>query len=185
MSPLRCLLPAVVLLAGCGGAEVKNDTSGGSGGDECGDPDGTGGDTGDVPNVLGLWTATFGANLYDDYMCDPEHISGLTVDDFKWITGNMEIKGRIPDNLYAIFDNNEDERFMGVENASGGIVFTGTHEMSGHMVYVSVGGNLFRVPQVDRDQISGFGYMGVDKDGEDTVIDCWLQGDFVAKKSGN
>jgi hypothetical protein len=48
-----------------------------------------------------------------------------------------------------------------------------------------VGGLLYRQPQVDRDELRGFGYFGVDEDSADTAIDCWIQGDFKATKSGN
>ncbi len=55
--------------------------------DICGDVDGPGGDTGDVPNVLGKWTVTFASNLYDDGACDVE---GLEQDDWTWINGYMD-----------------------------------------------------------------------------------------------
>ena len=150
--------------------------------DLCGDVDGPGGDTGDVPNVLGKWTVTFGTNLYDDGACDVE---GLEADDWTWLNGYMEIGGRIPDSLVATFDGVEDEQFWGLENHLGGIVFTGIKEKSGHVLYASVGGQLYEQPAVDRNEIRGFGYVGVDKDGADAVIDCWIQGDFKATKSGN
>ena len=35
------------------------------------------------------------------------------------------------------------------------------------------------------DEIRGFGYIGVDLDGADGGIDCWLQGDFRAIRSGS
>ncbi len=169
---------------GCKGDD--DDSSGSSGGGlsaaECGDPDGDGGDTGDVPNILGKWTVTFGESVYADNACT---LAGLEQDDMTWINGNMEVKGRIPDNLYAIFDDNDEDRFYGVEDSQGGVVFTGTKVVSGHTLYVSVGGLLYEQPQVDRDELRGFGYMGVDEDGADTTIDCWIQADFRATKSGN
>jgi hypothetical protein len=150
--------------------------------DICGDVDGPGGDTGDVPNVLGAWTVTFGQNEYDDGYCDVE---GLEQSDWSWINGYMEIGGRIPDSLVATFDGVEEDQFWGLENHLGGIVFTGLKEKAGHVLYVSVGGHLYEQPAVDRDEIRGFGYVGVDIDGADAVIDCWIQGDFKATKSGN
>lgn len=173
---------ALAALTGCGGPSIQGDTSLGGSTDACGDPDGDGGETGDVPNILGKWTTTFGTYEYDRQMCD---LPGLEQDDMHWINGYMEIGGRIPDNLIATFDGDEDEQFWGIENEHGGVVFTGTHVIDGHTLYVSVGGLLYQSPQVDREYIRGFGYIGVDKDSEDTVIDCWLQGDFVASKSGN
>ena len=175
----------VILLIGLAGLSCKG---GGDSAEEldplaiCGDVDGEGDDTGDVPNVLGKWTVTFATNLYDDGACE---VSGLEADDWTWINGYMEIDGRIPDSLYATFDGVEEDRFWGLENHLGGIVFTGIKEKGGHVLYVSVGGHLYEQPAVDRDEIRGFGYIGVDKDGADAVIDCWIQGDFKATKSGN
>ena len=159
-----------------------DDTTAAADASVCGDPDGAGGDTGDVPNILGKWTVTFGQTIYEDAACT---IPGLQSSDMTWVNGSMEVAGRIPDQLYVTFDGNEDERFFGVENTGGGVVFTGTKVMSGHTLYVSLGGLLYRQPQVDRDELRGFGYFGVDEDSADTAIDCWIQGDFKATKSGN
>ena len=146
----------------------------------CGDVDGDGGDSGNVPDILGDWSLTFGAYSYDDYTCELE---GLEQDDFTWFNGNMEIKGYVPDGLYAIFDDNNDEVFPGLENEHGGVVFSGTKVHQGHRLYMTIGGLVYNEPQVDRDVIRGFGYVGVDEDSEDTVIDCWIQGDVVALRS--
>ena len=176
---MRTLLCPLALLLACSG-EGKDSSAGAA--DACGDIDGTGGDTGDVPNILGKWTINFGNYMYADNDCD---LPGLQADDIRWLSGTMEVKGRPPDALYAIFDDDDENRFYGIENASGGVVFTGTVEKDGMVFYTSVGGLLYQVPQVDRDEIRGFGYLGVDRDGGDGVIDgCWLQGDWVAKKSG-
>lgn len=185
MNGSRMLLAAMGL-AGCLAiTSCKGDgkDSGGSltDADSCGDVDGEGGDSGDVPNIYGKWTVSFGHHLYDDNDCNLENLSQS---DMKWFNSNMEIDGRPPD-VYAYFDDDDEERFYGQINSSGGVVFTGMREQAGHNLYLSVGGLLYEVPQVDRDEIRGFGYVGVDIDGEDAVIDCWLQGDFVAKKSGN
>lgn len=150
--------------------------------DECGDPDGDGGDTGDMPNVLGAWTVTFGSNIYDANTCSAP---GLTADDLSEpLGGAMDIGGRIPDRLFATFSGYEAE-YSGLENPLGGIVFTGVTTKAGHTLYTSFGGHLYTQPRVDRDEIRGFGYIGVDVDSEDGAIDCWIQGDWKATKSGN
>jgi len=176
------LLSLLIACAGDSSEDEDEDDGGTSGGtaDSCGDIDGSGGDTGDVPNVLGSWTATFGTYLYADNGCDVE---GLEADDMSWLTGALDIDGRVPEPLIASTD--PDTEFMGMVNNQGGIVFTGAVEEDGHMLYVSFGGLLYDVPQVERQEIRGFAYMGVDLDGADTEIDCWIQGDFIAKKSGN
>jgi len=177
------LLAGSVAVGGCG-KDDDEDSSGASSGpstDECGDIDGAGGDTGDVPNILGAWTATFGTNQYNGGACS---VDGLEAEDMKaWMDGIMQIDGRVPDQLFVTFNNHED-RFFGLENQNGGTVFTGIKEFGGHTLYVSVGGLLYTQPAVDRDEIRGYGYIGVDLDGADGVIDCWLQGDFRAIRSG-
>ncbi len=174
----------IALAIGCGKDEGSSESTADAVANEaaCGDIDGEGGDTGDVPNILGAWTATFGSYLYDGGACT---VDGLEAADMKaWMDGIMVIDGRVPDMLYANFNSVESDRFFGLENGNGGVVFTGTKEFAGHVLYVSVGGLLYTQPQVERDEIRGFGYIGVDLNGEDTVIDCWLQGDFRAIRSG-
>lgn len=146
----------------------------------CGDEGGE--DDGEMPNVLGSWTVTFGQNLYDANACTA---SGLTPAELSaLVSGAMEIGGRIPDRLVGSFSGFEDE-YMGLETSDGRIVFSGSTDVGGSTVYVSYGGQLYDTPQVDRDEIRGFGYVGVDVDSEDQGIDCWIQGDWKATKSGN
>lgn len=177
------IIGCVVLATACGkDGESSDDSSTGASAESCGDVDGAGGDTGDVPNLLGAWTTTFGQNLYDDGFCS---VPGLEVADIQQFMNQVfTIDGRAPDGLYAHFGA-ETDLMPGLINANGGVVFTGTRQEGSHTLYVSVGGLLYRQPQTDRDEIRGFGYIGVDKDGADTVIDCWLQGDFRATRSGN
>lgn len=168
------------LLSCKGGGKDSGDPS--SSEDPCGDIDGNGGDSGDVPNIFGKWTITFGTNLYDSSTCD---YAGYSQDDMRWLQGNMEIDGRLPDNIYAVLSNEEDTRFYGLESETGGVVFSGNREHQGDTMYVAFGGLLYEQPLVDRDEIRGFGYIGVDLAPQDQVIDCWVQGEFLAKKSGN
>lgn len=177
------LAALAVSLVSCGKSDADSDVSSGSATDDeaCGDVDGSGGDTGDVPNILGAWTATFAEHVYDGGACS---VPGLEAADMRaWMNGILRIEGRVPDRLWATF-NDVDDRFDGLENYDGGVVFTGTKEFGGHTLYVSVGGLLYEQTQLERDEIRGFGYIGVDLDGADAVIDCWLQGDFRAIRSG-
>ncbi|MDP6933232.1 MAG: hypothetical protein QGG40_09970, partial [Myxococcota bacterium] len=139
--------------AGCGSR--SDDTSASS---ECGDIDGP---NGEIPNILGSWTSTFGNQVFDEN-CG---IEGLKHDDFSWLNGGaFEIEGRVPDMLYI--DMEEDERFWGLENDAGGVVFTGTHEDEGHDLVTTVGGMLFTNGYLDRDQITGFVYINIDSSGD-------------------
>ena len=49
---------------------------------------------------------------------------------------------------------------------------------------MTFGGLLFENAYLERDQIQGHATMGIDSTGAG-AIDCFVQGDFVAKKSGN
>lgn len=179
----RRLIIAVLCLGGLGCKDGGGKDSGAtSATDECGDIDGNGGDSGDVPNIFGKWTITFGTNLYDASTCD---YAGYSQDDMRFLQGNMEIDGRLPDNIYAELSNDDETRYYGLESSTGGVVFSGSRDHNGDTMYLAFGGLLYEQPLVDRDEIRGFGYIGVDLAPQDTVIDCWVQGEFLAKKSGN
>ena len=171
MMRLLSLLP--LLLAGCG-KDSGSDT--GPFDPECGDLDGTGTDTGNLPDVLGSWTVTFG-KWYFSESCD------LTDDELTdWVNGAMQVKGRAPDNLYAQFGDSE-ERFYGLESSHGGIVFSGEHESNLYgTLRASMGGHVYYDVYRDKSVIEGFGFVGVDTTG-DGEIDCPARGDFIAFKS--
>ncbi len=164
----------LVLITGCGSdMDSTSDTA------ICGDPDGGGTDTGNLPGVLGRWTVTFGSNNFTDG-CGVEDFSNTSED---WLNGAMEIRGRVPDGLYAVFDD-EDERFNGLQANNGGIVFSGTHEDERHgTMWTSLGGLVYLDAYRDRTVIEGFGFIGLDTLG-DGEIDCYGRGDFEAFKSG-
>lgn len=180
---LMRLAPAVAALCllSCGGDDdsaadaTASDAS-------CGDVDGpSGGDTGNVPAVLGSWNVSFGEERYNAVDCNLE---GLTADDFEFLDGAMTIDGRVPDTLYAEFTIDE-TRYWGLQNELGGIVFTGQREYRGYMLHVTFGGHVFEHPTVDnQSELRGFAYIGVDGD-QNNTIDCWLQGSFRAIRSGN
>ncbi|MFT5684875.1 MAG: hypothetical protein ACI8RZ_005820, partial [Myxococcota bacterium] len=52
---------SAALLAGC--TDKNEDSAGTTDGAECGDIDGSGTDTGDIPNILGNWNTTFGLQI--------------------------------------------------------------------------------------------------------------------------
>jgi hypothetical protein len=164
----------LLLLLGSCGKEDAVDT--GPFDPECGDLDGNGTDTGDLPDVLGSWTVTFG-KWYFAEAC------GLDDDELKeWVNGAMQIKGRAPHDLYAQFGNSE-EHFYGLESGHGGLVFSGQHESALYgTVRASMGGHVYYDVYRERTVIEGFGFVGVDSTG-DGEIDCPARGDFTAFKS--
>lgn len=162
------------LLACTGGA----DDSAPSDATACGDPDGFGGDTGDIPNVLGNWTSSFAQNFYDDD-CATDNLDQETEG---WI-GSFELDGRAPDALYLEFLANDTERFWGAMDQNGGITISGQHTHSEGTMYAQFGGLVYHDQYQDRDVIDGSAMLGLDVDG-DALIDCKAKGSWKAIKSG-
>jgi hypothetical protein len=169
------LLP-LLLLAACGPG--KDDDSVAVVDDACGDVDGPGTDTGNIPNILGYWTSTFGSEFYEDGTCA---VGGLTQESETWI-GAFEIRGN-PDTFYATFGSRPDERFWGGIDAMGGSTMTGQHHHAEGTMYAQFGGLLFHDQYTDRDVVEGAALLGMDVD-EDAVIDCTVKGSWKANKSG-
>ncbi len=167
-------LPLVGSLAGCTGRNA-DDTSSGS---ACGDPDGFGTDTGDIPAVLGNWTSTW-AQLYFDDGCSTEN---LDRDTEGWI-GSLEMDGRAPDALYMRFGTAPDDRFWGAMDLNGGITLSGTHTHTEGTLYAQFGGLVYHDQYLDRDVIDGSGILGLDTDA-DKAIDCVVKASWKAIKSG-
>ena len=71
----------VTASCGKGDDDSSNDGSATAGmtAEECGDIDGNGGDSGDVPNILGAWNASFASIVYDGGCSVP----GLGADDMR------------------------------------------------------------------------------------------------------
>jgi len=165
------LLFVGLLSCGDGGA---NDT--GPFDPECGDLDGIGTDTGNLPNIIGSWTVTVGKWYFkEDCGLSDDELTG-------WINGAMDVKGRVPDSLYAQFDD-EGERFHGIESGHGGVVFSGIHNSDEYgELSVALGGLLYTDVYRDKIVIEGFAFIGIDSTG-DGEIDCPARGDFEAFKS--
>lgn len=165
---------SLLLLVSC--TAGSGDTAGTA--STCGDPDGFGTDTGDLPNMLGNWTtATFATSYYDDD-CSTDNLDAESED---WI-GAFEIDGRAPDALYLQFLN-APERFWGAMDQNGGITFSAAHAHSAGTLYVQLGGLVYHDKYQDRDTIDGFAFLGLDTDNDGT-IDCRGKADWKAYKSG-
>ncbi|MCB9795733.1 MAG: hypothetical protein H6741_23815 [Alphaproteobacteria bacterium] len=165
-------------LVACGGKDEEDTST--SEADICGDIDGDGTDTGDVPNILGNWTADFGWNSFQTD-CG---IEGFSNGGDVFLDGAMEVRGRVPNSLYVVFDSVGDEdRFFGLVSNGGGVSFSGVHEDHVGTMHVAFGGLVYFSPQRNRTFIDGFGFVGLDTDG-DGVIDCSGRGEWQASKSG-
>ena len=170
---MRAVVALSVLCAACNGG----DSSDGS----CGDLDGPGTDSGDIPGIRGSWGSSFGTGIFEQD-CD---IGGMKQDDMDWINGgSFKVEGRVPELMLAEFEGEDGEEFWGVMNDHGGVIFTGIHHHEGYAMDVSFGGLLYHSHDLDRTRIEGFVWMGVDKSG-DGYIDCHLSGDFIGNQSGS
>lgn len=174
MSPTRLLPVCTLALCACGDKESTPDSAALA---ECGDIDGP---EGEVPNVLGNWTASFGTSMFDE-SCG---IAGITQGPDLFLDGAMEIQGRVPDTLYVTFNGLGDEvRFFGLESASGGVTFSGEHTTADGTYHVAFGGLVYYDTYRGRNYIEGFAFLGVDLNG-DGSIDCDMRGEWSAAKSG-
>jgi hypothetical protein len=168
----------VVLLTGCLFKGKDEETGDATLAELCGDIDGSGGDTGDVPNVLGLWTADFGQGWFDSN-CD-----GYNSTDFSWLTGALEIDGYVPDGVQLILDGDDAKATWGAVTPQGGMVFAGQIVDGSDTWQIGASGLVYRDPWLERDVWKGSIYLGLDSDG-DNGIDCDVQGSWFARKSGS
>jgi len=156
--------------------------NGGSGdtanGDCSSDIDGLGTDTGNLPELYGNYTTTFGTRaFYED--CE---IEGLNRADMDWINGGaMQIGGRLDAPEASLASAPEAELFVAM-SVDGGVNISGIYLFRGNELHISMGGLLFDNTQLNRVEIEGYAFFGVDKNG-DGSIDCGLSGDFNAKRS--
>lgn len=165
----------LIALLGCNRGGDSADTGPS---DECGDVDGP---DGEVPNVLGNWTADFGRTLFKDF-CGIEDLSSggaFPMD------GAMEINGRVPDNIYVTLDSlGEEDRFFGLVNADGGITFAGEYTDRHGTWHIAIGGITFYDAYRERTVIEGFGWAGLE-DADGNLGGCEVRGEYSAMKSGN
>lgn len=144
----------------------------------CGDVDGDGTDTGNVPDLAGSWSTTFAQENYST-TCAAENFSQSSE---TWI-GAMQVSGSVPSLSMYFGTERGDEFFYGMVDRNGGVTFAGTHEHSAGMIYAQFGGLAHRDQYLDRDVIDGSAFLGLDVDA-DGQIDCSARGSWVARKSG-
>lgn len=164
------------LLLAC--SESSSDTAAAS---ACGDADGPGTDTGNLPDVLGSWTSQFATDFYDDD-CTAASLSATSE---TWI-GALTLTGSAPQALrlaWGPLDNPNGEPFYGVMDPRGGVSFSGTREHPAGTLHAQFGGLVYDDPVRGRVTIRGSAMLGLDADG-DGGIDCAARGSWVAFKSG-
>lgn len=170
---LRLLFLAGLLVACAGDGD---DTDGAL--SECGDIDGNGGDTGDVPNTLGNWTASYGGKFLDGN-CRSEDVPKETLD-FLAQPFLMEGSARA---TRATFADNPDLALRGTTAPSGALALSGIIVAGGVDLHTAVGGMLYEDAS-GRVRWDGGAFIGADLNG-DAIIDCEFNTDWSARKSGS
>lgn len=168
----------VVLLAGCGRGQDTGPTQVIV--STCGDIDGYyGGDTGNIPNVVGNWTSAFAYSLSDDDCGLPSEID----DAFPFLNSPFEVAGVAPAGLRLEFNDESINWLHGVESPTGGIVFSGTGTSNYGDLQLAVSGLLYEDFGLGRPVIEGMVIIAIDTDSSGT-IDCTVKGDWRAIFSG-
>lgn len=149
--------------------------------DDCGDVDGPGTDTGNVPSILGNWTSDVGKNMF----AEDCGLEGFKAGSDLPFDGAMEFEGSLPDRLYASFDDNEveDIRFWAVASGKS-VALSGQYESRHGMVHVAMGGMPYWNEYTQRTYIDGFAFFGISTDDDDTTIECTARAEWTATKSG-
>ena len=166
------VLPLALLLAAC---EAATDTSDPAAVASCGDVDGNGGDTGNVPNILGDWTSTYGVGWDDD--CTADDFSSTSED---WI-GPFTVSGAIGA-LTAEFHDDPDQTYQAAIDNNGGFTMTGVREHDAGTIHANFSGLVYAGTS-GRDGIDGGVFLGLDAN-DDNTIDCYGHGFWSANKSG-
>ena len=170
---LLAVLFGSALLGGCA---AGNDESG-AGLDGCGDVDGDGTDTGNVPDMAGSWSTQF---YYDE---NNDSCNGISSDTETWI-GAMQVQGSVPSLSMYFGTERGDETFYGMVDRNGGVTFSGTHAHPAGTEHAQFGGLAYHDQYLDVDVIDGSLFIGLDGDG-DGAIDCTVKGAWIARKSGS
>lgn len=146
--------------------------------EECGDPDGDGTDTGNIPNVLGTWSITFATEYWKD-ICTLADFDENSED---WLN-SLKLEGSVPYGIVGTFTDNPDETFRAVMDPGGGFSMTGIHARSDADLYAHFGGLVYTDADNGRDRIDGTATLGVDQD-RDATVDCYARGSWNALKGG-
>jgi len=164
---------SLIALTGCNGdGDTDFDQA------ECGDPDGNGGDTGDVPNVLGNWTASYG-DAFVDGNCRAEDVPTEVLDFLEqpFLLEGSTAAARIT------FADNPDLVLRGPVAPTGAMAMSGVIPAGGVNLHTAVGGLVY-VDASGRTRWDGGVFIGADLN-DDTIIDCEFNADWSARQSGS
>ena len=163
---------ALLSLLACG----TDGESGGTDGVDCSDPDGSGGDTGNIPAIAGDWTSSWAAAFWDDN-CSVADFDQASED---WI-GAFTVEGAF-NSFSASFHQSPDDTFAAAMDRRGGFTMSGEHEHDAGLIYANFSG-LVHADSSGRTKIDGSGYLGIDTN-DDQVADCFARASWTANKSG-
>ena len=169
-------LAVLLLVLGTAGCNGGNETDGGTA--ECGDPDGSGGDTGDVPNLLGDWTGSYGGAFLDGN-CSSDDVPKEVLD---YLKQPFLVQGS-PTSIRATFGGIDDYTVRGVASPTGSMAMSGVIVAGGVDLHTALGGLLYEDAS-GRIRWDGGAFIGADLNG-DAIIDCEFRTDWSARKSGS
>ena len=167
-------LATLLFLTGCGGGGDDTDL----GDVDCSDPDGWGGDTGDVPPLAGNWTPTVGSFFRQD-ACSAAEVPDYELDflerPFLLEGGSNSIRVEFADDpTYALY---------GRSAPNGSLSVSGRVQRDELPLYVAVGGMVYE-DSSGRTRWDGAIFVGADLN-DDTIIDCTIRADWAGRKSGS
>ncbi len=169
------LMAALLMIAACKGSDSGE--TGPAHTDEmwCGDVDGAGHETGDVPNILGDWTSSVAFNYFEED-CGLPNLDDHSIG---FMNGTMSVEGFAPDGLVVVFNDDRRGRLRAIMAPTGGLTITGRRDTTWGMLYLAVGGLVFDDVYLKDANAQGMVYAGVDEDG-DEIVDCNVWADFRA-----
>jgi hypothetical protein len=168
----RSLTLGLLLLTACGGGDTDDDAA-----LRCGDPDGDGGDTGDVPSLIANWNGDFGDQWLQN-TCPGDQVPESILD---FLEQRFAVEGSVPDAIRLTFAGNPDLRLRGTATPSGAWAMSGPVVQGGVTMYTAIGGLVYEDAS-GRIRWDGGVFIGVDLN-DDTVIDCEVRGDWSALRS--
>lgn len=171
---MRAIALSLFLLGGCAGEDDPTDAS-----VDCGDVDGNGGDTGDVPPLLGDWTSNYGQAFLDGN-CRGEDVPKALLD---FLEQPSLLEGSVPNAVRLTFADNQELTLRGSTGKEGAMAMSGVIPAGGVLLHTAIGGMVYE-DAAGRVRWDGGIFIGADLN-DDTIIDCEYRADWKARKSGS
>ncbi|MFK7931374.1 MAG: hypothetical protein AB8H79_24550, partial [Myxococcota bacterium] len=131
---IRALALSLLFVGACAGDDETDPNS-----VDCGDVDGNGGDTGDVPPLLGDWTTSFGQAFLDG-TCDGTDVPTAPLD---FLNQPALLDGSVPNAVLLPFADNQDYTLRGSTGKDGAIAMSGSVVAGGVTLYTAIGGMVY------------------------------------------